>query len=98
MLNCRQGDLAVIVRSHAGNEGKRMTLEEAAIANGWARIRASDGALVWRAEEVQPGEVWDAAIAVERERCAAVVRATKARTFSDCGDSLELAARTIEKA
>ena len=25
MLNCKQGDLAIVIRSHAGNEGKIVT-------------------------------------------------------------------------
>ncbi len=44
-----------------------MTLEESAIANGWAR-RRGDGVLIWREQEVCPSEVWDAAVAAERER------------------------------
>ena len=37
-------------------------------------------------------------LAAERARCAAVVRATKKHTFSDCEGSLEKAARAIEAA
>lgn len=50
-----------------------MTLEDAAIANGWA-CRGERGQLVWRADEVHPGEVWDAAVAAERERWMAACR------------------------
>jgi hypothetical protein len=52
-----------------------MTLEEAAIEHRWAR-RGEQGRLVWRAEEVHPGEVWDAAVAAERDRWIAKAGAT----------------------
>lgn len=46
-----------------------MTLEEAAIQNGWAR-RSTNGGLVWIESEMDAREIWETATAAERERCA----------------------------
>lgn len=48
-----------------------MTLEKAALKNGWAR-RSKNGGLVWIESEMDVRDIWETATAAERERCARI--------------------------
>jgi hypothetical protein len=74
-----------------------MILEDAAIENGWAR-RGDRGQLVWRADDVDPKEVWEAAVASERKRMLAGYREIEAATDLQMRDgdlAREIAARML---